>query len=171
MIRNPDHLEKQLNKAIKRKDINAAYLTKLEAINSLSRILGLFEKQQYPIDWNEVNLRVRMLYLKDMPFYFYVANSMILDALYLGWRNALDESIISKIVKRSSPEVTLWRKKVLARDNKKCVECGKGKKLHAHHILHWCDYPEYRINIDNGITLCKNCHSEKHPGIKNLILS
>ena len=65
--------------------------------------------------------------------------------------------------------VRKWAKKVLERDNYKCVECGSDKSLETHHISHWSCDPANRINIDNGITLCKKCHSEEHPAIAKFI--
>jgi len=49
------------------------------------------------------------------------------------------------------------------RDDYTCHECGQfGGNLNAHHILPYRDYkdPEYSLNVDNGITLCKECHSK-----------
>lgn len=57
-----------------------------------------------------------------------------------------------------------WRDKVYKRDNWTCQKCGarskKNKKvaIEAHHIKSWSEYPELRLDIDNGITLCKSCH-------------
>ena len=60
-------------------------------------------------------------------------------------------------------EYKLWRAKVFERDGYKCQNCGKvGGKLNAHHIKPWADYPELRYDIDNGITLCKECHLIAH---------
>lgn len=64
---------------------------------------------------------------------------------------------------RYSPEYTEWRKAVLDRDGKKCTECGDKGSLHAHHIQHYSVVPELRFDVSNGTTLCRNCHSEKHP--------
>ena len=51
-----------------------------------------------------------------------------------------------------------WRNKVFERDNYTCQECGMQGKLECHHIKLWSKYPEYRYDVNNGITLCKKCH-------------
>lgn len=69
---------------------------------------------------------------------------------------------------RSSFEYKLWREAVFKRDNWTCVWCGiKGHKglgktviLHADHIKPFCNYPSLRFAIDNGRTLCKECHKK-----------
>lgn len=35
-------------------------------------------------------------------------------------------------------------------------------KLIAHHIYNWKDNPDKRYDIDNGITLCEDCHLMFH---------
>jgi len=60
---------------------------------------------------------------------------------------------------RSSVYWKEWREQVFERDNYTCQFCGKSKiELHPHHVLSNADYPEYRFNIKNGTTVCKNCH-------------
>lgn len=52
-----------------------------------------------------------------------------------------------------------WRKAVFKRDNWTCQGCEiRGGSLRAHHKKPWSTHPELRYEIDNGITLCKDCH-------------
>lgn len=73
---------------------------------------------------------------------------------------------------RKSQRYTLWRKSVFKRDDYTCQECfakngnGKAVILHAHHIKSWAKYPELRYIIDNGITLCKDCHKKTDSYLK-----
>jgi len=65
---------------------------------------------------------------------------------------------------RHSIEYRLWRESVFARDHWNCQNCGKISNLHAHHIKSFTYYPELRFAIDNGLTLCRECHRETYPG-------
>ena len=71
---------------------------------------------------------------------------------------------------RYSREYKKWRDSVYERDNWTCQECGsrskKGKVvyLQAHHIKPFATFPELRLYIDNGITLCRKCHAKKPKG-------
>ncbi len=54
-----------------------------------------------------------------------------------------------------------WRLKVFTRDNFICQGCQKiGGYLTSHHIKSWAKYPKLRFEINNGITLCENCHKK-----------
>lgn len=61
----------------------------------------------------------------------------------------------------NDPLYKQWRIKVYSRDNWKCKwpGCAINKKLNAHHIKTWADFPGLRYEINNGITLCKYHHS------------
>jgi 5-methylcytosine-specific restriction endonuclease McrA len=65
---------------------------------------------------------------------------------------------------RKSFEYQLWRTAVFERDNYTCIwcgaKCGDGKNviLNADHIKPFSLFPELRFAIDNGRTLCRDCH-------------
>lgn len=60
---------------------------------------------------------------------------------------------------RASPEYKEWRKAVFERDNYTCQICNRrGCNLHADHIKQFAYFPEERLNLDNGRTLCVECH-------------
>lgn len=65
--------------------------------------------------------------------------------------------------RRNYPEYIKWRTSVFERDDYTCQNCKQiGGELNAHHILSYKDYPEQRIEINNGVTLCKSCHKKEH---------
>lgn len=54
-----------------------------------------------------------------------------------------------------------WRKAVFERDDYTCVLCGKrGGELHPDHIKPFSLFPDLRLEISNGRTLCAPCHRE-----------
>lgn len=63
---------------------------------------------------------------------------------------------------KGGTEYKLWRKAVVTRDSYTCQGCGSKKNLHAHHILKFSDFPHKRVDISNGVTLCKTCHWKVH---------
>jgi hypothetical protein len=69
---------------------------------------------------------------------------------------------------RTRAEYREWRESVFVRDNYTCQKCGKKNGngyrvyLQAHHKEKWSDNKEKRFDIDNGITLCKDCHLLEH---------
>lgn len=60
---------------------------------------------------------------------------------------------------RQSTEYKEWRKSVFKRDNYTCTNCwARWWILNADHIQPFSLFPELRLVIENGRTLCKECH-------------
>jgi len=74
-----------------------------------------------------------------------------------SWKGGITPEI-TKI--RTSIEMDKWKQEVYKKNGYTCQMCGQvGGKLVAHHIYPFRDYPNLRLNLTNGITLCKKCHS------------
>ena len=75
------------------------------------------------------------------------------------WKGGI--SPINKLI-RSSLEYKLWREAVFKRDNYQCIWGGKehGNRLQVDHIKPFSLFPVLRFAIDNGRTLCENCHKK-----------
>ena len=84
---------------------------------------------------------------------------------------------------RNSFKYRQWVSDIFYRDNFTCQKCGiRGCYLEAHHIKEFVKIiREYKIktleqaleceelwNINNGKTLCKNCHNKTKKGVKTL---
>lgn len=54
-----------------------------------------------------------------------------------------------------------WRMMVFGRDDFTCQDCGRrGSYLQAHHLFSFSKWKDLRLDIDNGVTLCKECHDK-----------
>jgi hypothetical protein len=66
--------------------------------------------------------------------------------------------------RRYDAEIHLWRSSVFERDAYTCTVCGddRGGNLNAHHKegFNWCVHRRYDVN--NGVTLCEDCHRGFH---------
>ena len=70
---------------------------------------------------------------------------------------------------RNSADYKIWRIGVFKRDDYTCQKCMvKGGRLEAHHIKPFATHPELRFDVDNGRTLCKDCHENNgyHDGLR-----
>ena len=62
---------------------------------------------------------------------------------------------------RNRIEQKLWREAIFVRDEHTCVLCGaKNTYLNADHVKPFALFPELRLSLDNGRTLCVPCHEQ-----------
>lgn len=75
------------------------------------------------------------------------------------------EELLGPVTERGDTTVRRWREQVLDRDGRQCVRCGSSDNLHAHHIVPWADSPALRLVVENGESLCGECHGMEHPDL------
>lgn len=74
------------------------------------------------------------------------------------WRGG--KTPLRKKLERTS-DYLQWRDSVFIRDKYTCQICKKvGGMLNADHIKPFAYFPELRLSIDNGRTLCVDCHKK-----------
>ena len=74
-----------------------------------------------------------------------------------------DISDEERIKGRHYPEYYEWRRSVFKRDNYVCQKCGgRGRRLNSHHIESYDINEELRTVLENGVTLCRDCHKKFH---------
>jgi len=67
---------------------------------------------------------------------------------------------------RKTPEYRKWRIEVIRRDTR-CKICNSLQKRDAHHINDGSSHALLRFDINNGVTLCHNCHTNFHTNFKS----
>lgn len=87
------------------------------------------------------------------------ANPVIIKGeSHYNWRGGVTP-VNEKI--RKSVAYRKWRISVFERDDYTCQICGqKGGELNADHIKPFALFPELRLDVRNGRTLCQECHIE-----------
>jgi len=98
----------------------------------------LVQQKQYSKDHPEVKLRSQKKTFTEL--------GKVFDLDYNPMRYAIDA----------------WSKTVRKRDGHKCTWCDSTQNLIAHHIWHKAFCPESSLDVNNGITLCHDCHWEQH---------
>jgi len=76
-----------------------------------------------------------------------------------------DKTLDDRISTRKYAEYYKWRFDIYKKDNFICQCCGKhgsATKINAHHLDSYARYEEKRLDINNGITLCEDCHKKFH---------
>jgi len=107
--------------------------------------------------------RLKPQYITDELYRFYEKAKRLYIWLSMPENAALwKRERVSIPGERSTSEYFNWRLKVLERDNGTCQDCGGKKKVVVHHIKPYRDYKDLRLDVNNGIILCHNCHVEAH---------
>ena len=115
----------------------------------------------YSEDWN--NIGNYNVVLKDSTDYKQII--CINDSIYEVVNITKDK--YSNI--RNYPEYNEWRLFVFERDKFTCQHCNQvGGRLNAHHIKSYKDFKDIRTVLDNGITLCYECHKQEHKRLRGL---
>lgn len=76
---------------------------------------------------------------------------------HYNWKGGITP--INSMARRTLQYVE-WRKQIFYRDNYTCQCCGKQSgRLQAHHLENFATNKELRLEVSNGVTLCRECHS------------
>lgn len=62
---------------------------------------------------------------------------------------------------RNTKKYKRWTKKIVKKAGK-CLLCNEKDNLHAHHLNSAEYFPEERFLLENGVCLCKKCHTNYH---------
>ena len=76
---------------------------------------------------------------------------------YELYRNA----VVVEDVRHSYPQ-RKWAQLIKEKYNSQCQCCGSKENLEAHHALSFKYYPALRLDLNNGVCLCKKCHVAYH---------
>ncbi len=97
------------------------------------------------------------------------SQSSKVSELYLGQGNPNFIHGGAKQTFRSHKLGKNWRKAVQERDSK-CRCCQSIETLQSHHVLPAALFPNYLLDVNNGITLCGHHHVELHRARLDLLL-
>lgn len=127
--------------------------------------------QKYGVEYSQQSQDVRMKTINTCREKYGVDNYVeLFKGKFIGenspvWKGGAEHSR----VERATHDYNAWRKEVFSRDSYTCVKCGaknargnSSVELNAHHILNWKDNEWSRYDVDNGVTLCSNCHIMFH---------
>lgn len=90
----------------------------------------------------------------------------LLGIKHWNWKGGI--TTLNKKV-RDSFEYKQWRQAVFERDNYTCQHCGiRGGILNADHLKPFALFIRLRLNLDNGRTLCIDCHKKTDTYLKNI---
>jgi 5-methylcytosine-specific restriction endonuclease McrA len=104
---------------------------------------------------------------------YYLANKEKIKATNERWRKSNPEKIAAKqkryllklnLMNKKATIRTMnaWAVQVKQKDCYTCRDCGSTENLEAHHIYSKSKHPHRILELDNGTTLCEDCHKYEH---------
>jgi 5-methylcytosine-specific restriction endonuclease McrA len=144
-------------------------------IHPIDYVIEQFEKRGYTINLNKYKGNLKQIYYtcekhrdKGELRIGYASFRQGHGCKYCAWDSISGENSVhykfdmpleERIVQRQYQEYNSWVTKVYKKDHYTCQICGKyGGKLNAHHLFNYKDYPDLRIEITNGTTMCYEHH-------------
>lgn len=114
----------------------------------------------------------RKEYLAEWYKGYYQNNKQMIEARKREWENN-NKDKVSAGQKRHRLKLNLSNRNITSRSliawgvqvkdkMSSCQYCGREDNLQAHHILSKSKHPEFALLLNNGITLCWDCHVEEH---------
>lgn len=69
-----------------------------------------------------------------------------------------------RLMNKDEPKwrLLLWSDDVRQRDHYQCMNCDSLVRIEAHHVKNKAQYPELMFDLDNGVSLCYDCHRAGH---------
>ena len=80
-------------------------------------------------------------------------------ALHPRWNHLISDEERDS---RRSDDDKKWSFTVLQRNRFRCVVCGNGGRLNAHHLKSYSAHRSDRLRQSNGVCLCYGCHKHFH---------
>jgi len=115
-------------------------------------------------------------YEKDRCMYIQNKNNFCSKECYFKYKKDNAKGASLTVLLRVTPKALQWKKDILKRDDYTCQKCGEDQYIQIHHIKHFSklvkelniktleegEKCEALWDLDNGISLCVECHAGEH---------
>jgi hypothetical protein len=122
----------------------------------------------FEVSRSQIHYRNLGIHINDTNYFYCCEECKQECPLYHSSASTLNNIIDGKFKNNqaSQSELTIWKFEVFVRQLKDnqvheenfCEICHETENLVGHHILPQKLYPEFALDIDNGIVLCSKCH-------------
>lgn len=113
---------------------------------------------------DDIKTKSKLTCIEKFGYEYHLQNEIQKEKYCIGENSPSWVDGRSYIDRRYIKENRLWRFKVYEKDKFTCQCCddNTGGNLVAHHLYSWDVNESKRYDIDNGITLCNQCHIKFH---------